>query len=403
MAHRFFTKKRVYLDWASAAPVHPAAQDAFTRALLAFGNPSSPHAEGRAASDVLETARTEIARLAGVKSRAVIFTSGATEANALAIQGRIRACLDSGMSYHDMHVLYLPTMHASIIETLHHFAKKGVVLEEIPLLDRAIDLGSLEMLIKPETILVCVDAVCGETGIRYDTLRVRKLLDAVQHGRATRANNYGAILHVDASQLPLSEQIDRTRIGADLMTLDAQKVGGVRGIGVLIVPQHNMIAPITFGGGQEAGLRSGTEPIALAAAFAAALTVRAKGYEKFSEQARAERAQLITAITAILPNVQITEGVEAKRQAPNILSISVPNIDTDYAVTLLDTEGFAVSTKSACETDSQDGSRAVFAHTKDAKRAASTLRISWGPETSSKDLKGFIPVLKEITTFLQNS
>jgi cysteine desulfurase len=394
VTNRLFGKKRAYLDWASAAPVHPAAQDAFLRAVRIFGNPSSPHEEGRAARALLETARTDIARLASVKSRAVVFTSGATEANALAIQGRIRACLEEGMKYEDMHMLYLPTMHASVIETLQQFSKKGVAIETIPLADTSIDLNALEKLVRPSTILVCVDAVCGETGIRFDALRVRKHLDTVK-----TISPY-ALLHVDASQLPLSEPVDRTRLGADLMTLDAQKVGGVRGIGTLIISHQKIISPILFGGGQEAGLRPGTEPVALAAAFAAALTERAKGHEAFVKSATSIRTELISIITSTLKNVHVTEG---KRQAPHILNISLPGIDTDYAVTLLDTEGFAVSTKSACETDSEAGSRAVFAHTQNAELAKSTLRISWGPETSKKDLAGLVRSLKEITTFLQNS
>ncbi|MDB4992354.1 MAG: Cysteine desulfurase [Parcubacteria group bacterium] len=402
MTNRFFStnKKRVYLDWASAAPVLPAAQAAFSNALEVFGNPSSPHAEGRAARTLLETARTHIARLASVKPRAVIFTSGATEANALAVQGRINACLEKGMKYEDMHVLYLPTMHASVIETLHQLAKKGIQMEAIPLKDGAIDLGTLEELIRPQTILICVDAVCGETGIRYDTLRIRRIIDTAQSEARAAGTVSNAVLHVDASQLPLVEQIDHTRLGADLMTLDAQKVGGVRGVGVLIIPQQNLISPITHGGGQEAGLRPGTEPVALAAAFAAALTERAKRHEAFSKSATSIRTELVTAITAMLPSAHITEG---KRQAPHILNIAIPSMDTDYAVTLLDTDGFAVSTKSACETDSEDGSRAVFAHTLNTELAKSTLRISWGPETPEKDFKRFIPALKEITTFLQNS
>ncbi len=397
MAFRLFTtaKKntRAYLDWASAAPVHTAALNAFSEAVHHFGNPSSPHQEGRAARALLESSRTDIARLAGVKSRAVIFTSGATEANALAIQGRIMACFDKGMKYEDMHILYLPTMHSSVIETLRTFSKKGVQIETLPLSNHTIDLEALETRIRPQTVLVCVDAVCGETGIRYDTLRVKRMLDTLTNTAPH------ALLQVDASQLPLIESIDRTRLGADLMTLDAQKVGGVRGIGALIVPNHRAISPIVFGGGQEAGLRPGTEPVALAAAFAAALTECARGYEDFAEDARAARAHLIASLTELLPNIHVTQG---KRQAPHILNISLRGMDTDYAITLLDTEGFAISTKSACETDSEDGSRAVYEHTQDQELAQSTMRISWGPETPALDLERFIPALQEITTFLQN-
>lgn len=387
--------KRTYLDWASAAPVHAAASHAFTNALASFGNPSSPHEEGRHAKELLDDARMRIARLAGVKPRAVIFTSGATEANNLAIRGRIERLHADGRAYDSMHVLYLPTMHASVLGSVEELVKLGVVIEPIVLSGFEIDLAQFQKQLRPETVLVCADAVCGETGVRFDVLKLRRVLDAARkEGVAT------AILHVDASQLPLIEPIERTRLGADLLSLDAQKVGGVRGVGGLIVPDTRSITPIMQGGGQEEGLRSGTEAVALAAAFAGALEARAEGQEDFAKRAREARAELIAQIAAALPQIVINEG---SRQAPHILNISLPGTDTDYAVALLDAAGFAVSTKSACETDSEDGSKAVIAFTGDEDRAQSTLRISWGPETKPVELSRFAAELLRTARFLADN
>lgn len=380
--------RRAYLDWASAAPVHPAAARAFESALSSFGNPSSPHAEGRHAKELLEESRTKIARLAGVKQRAVIFTSGATEANNLAIRGRIERLHSEGKAYEQMQVLYLPTMHASAVGSIEELVKLGVRTEKIELAGFGIDLVGLEKQLTPETALVCVDAVCGETGARFDTLKIRRMLDAKRSEAA---------LHVDASQLPLIEPIEHTRLGADLLVLDAQKVGGIRGIGALIIPNRRFISPIMQGGGQEEGLRPGTEPVALAAAFAAALEARAKGCEAFVSSAREARAALIAKLKSTIAPALINEGT---RQAPHILNLSLPGFDTDYAVTLLDTDGFAVSTKSACETDSEDGSKTVLAYTGDEARAQATLRISWGPETALADLRRFAAHLPKILSFL---
>lgn len=382
------TSKRVYLDWASAAPVHPAAERAFASALSTFGNPSSPHEEGRRAKELLEDARLRIARLAGVKQRAVVFTSGATETNNLAIRGRVERCRSEGMTYKQMHVLYLPTMHASVLGSIEELSKLGVRTEKIALSGFGIDLALFEKQLKPETVLVCVDAVCGETGVRFEMLRLRRILDAA---RSTAA------LHVDASQLPLVEPIEHTRLGADLLALDAQKVGGVRGIGALIIPNARLVSPTLQGGGQEEGLRPGTEPVALAAAFAAALEVRAKGHETFARRAREARASLIAQIASTTPQAVVNEG---KHQAPHILSLSLSGFDTDYIVTLLDADGFAASTKSACETDSEDGSKAIRAFTDDEDRAKATLRISWGPETTPAHLGRFAAHLPEILSFL---
>jgi cysteine desulfurase len=325
-----------------------------------------------------------------VKPRSVVFTSGATEANALSIQGRVKQCLSEGKSYQQMHILYLPSMHSSVLKTIEELSLQGVAIEEIPLQSGAIDLAGFEKRVRAETILVSVDAVCGETGARFDTLRLKRAMEASVAS--------GAALHVDASQLPLVEPIERTRLGADLLVLDSQKVGGVRGAGALIVPQHKLIAPILQGGGQEGGLRPGTEPVALIAAFAQALTVCAERHAAFAASAATERERLINSINGSIPEAVVHDS---KRQAPHILNISLPRLDTDYMVALLDRDGYAVSTRSACEADSQEGSKAVLLRTGDPMLAASTLRISWGPDTRSSDLHRLAKTLPVITAFLQ--
>lgn len=379
----------MYLDWASAAPVHPKAQEAFLAALKVFGNPSSPHEEGVKAKGLLTEARKAIAKLAGAKARSVIFTSGATEANALAIQGRVKALHSQGTEYKNMHILYLPTMHSSVLKTVEEVATLGVRTQPIPLQGFGIDLSSLATFLTSETMLVCVDAVCGETGTIFDTLAVRRLLDASESKKA--------LLHVDASQLPLIDFIERTHLGADMLVLDAQKIGGVRGIGALIISDRKHMHSLVHGGGQEDGLRPGTEPVALIAAFAEALKVRAEMYATFEKKAMLLRKELLHSLEEHIPGIQINES---KHQAPHILNLSFPGLDTDYMVALLDRDGFAVSTKSACETNSEDGSKAVFAYTGDRAHAEATLRISWGPETKASALKKLPSALKEITTFL---
>lgn len=381
-----FDMKRTYLDWASAAPISKVALKAFERALKADGNPSAPHAEGRAAREILETARTAIARMAEVKADDVIFTSGATEANNLALSGFVQA-LRSADHSRKLHVLYLPTAHASVIETLHMLENHGVEIEALMLTDGAIDLAALKKQVRPETVLVTVDAVCGETGTRFAARDVRRALDEVRTG---------IVLHVDASQLPLVESFELTRLGADILTLDAQKVGGVRGIGALMRRHGVSLAPIMHGGGQEQGLRPGTELPAHAAAFAAALEQAKGNRDAFTRSAGEARAYLIQAVKKEIADVEVNEG---KQNAPHILNLSFPNRDTDYAVALLDKAGFAVSTKSACETEAE-GSRVVLALTGDIERAASTLRMSYGSTISKKDLKEFSNALVRTIRFL---
>lgn len=377
--------KRVYLDYAGAAPVSAGALRAFRQASKAYGNPSAPHTEGRAAKDILEDARLRIARLAEVKSDAVIFTGSATEANALALQGAVVAKGNPKGT----HILYQATSHSSVVESLKALSKWGAEIEEIVAKEGEIDLEGLSKQLRPETLLVSVVSVESETGAYTDSRDVRRVLDKA---------GSSALLHADASQLPSFAPFEKTRLGADLIVLDAQKVGGVRGIGCLIAPRHIPLAPLVHGGGQERGLRSGTEPHALAASFATALEERARVRSAFQERATRMRKILIESVASI-ENLVINEG---KEQAPHILNLSLLGRDTDYLVALLDEAGFAVSTRSSCETDAE-GSRAVFISTGDERRASSTLRVSWGPEIREGDLRRFSQALMKAVAFLDSS
>ena len=377
--------KRVYLDIAAGAPVGKAALRAYTKALTAYGNPSSSHEEGREAKRLLEQARSIVARLAGMKAEQVYFTGSATEANNLALLGHAKAVGKGAF-------LYNAGAHASIVECMQELSRSGFPTAEIPLKDGALDLEVLKTLITPETTMVSLEAASSETGVRFDTRKVRMVLDELRP-----VGTQKIWLHVDASQLPLQESFERTRLGADLLTLDAQKVGGMRGIGALLSTSLVPLAPIMHGGGQERGLRSGTPSPALATAFAVALEEAAKVRRAFAEKAKTQREILKALLLKEIPTISIQEG---KQQLPHLLNIALVGRDTDYLVALLDEAGFAVATRSSCETDSEDGSRAVLALSGDASLARSTLRISWGPDTTTGELQRFAHALIRSVLFL---
>src|SRR3989344_5128208 len=239
-------KKRTYLDYAAGASA----------------NPSSPHEEGRHAKRILEDARRDIARLLEVQADDVIFTSGATEANALAILGTLKK---------GDHAFYLPSAHASIVENMKLASERGVDVEPLPITDRGVDCDKLKEMLRSNTRLVSMDAICGETGVIWNTREVKKTIGKV-------------FLHVDASQAPMTEKITREHFSADLLTLDASKVGppaGGRGIGALVAHRTIPLTPLYRGGGQERGVRSGSEAPELARAFAAALAAAVLGREAF--------------------------------------------------------------------------------------------------------------------------
>lgn len=342
---------------------------------------------------MLEDARTTIARLVEVQPDDVVFTSGATESNALAILGHVRAL--RATEEKDMHVLYLPSAHASIVENAKLLSMEGIRVDTLPVRDYRVDTEALMKMLTRETVLLSMEAVCGETGAVWNTREVRRTLDAAQLTFGSRI-----VLHIDASQAPLTEKITRAHFSADMLTFDASKVSTARGIGALIAHRTVPIIPLYAGGGQERGLRSGSEAPELARSFASALAAAALGREKFRASAERERKHLISIITGSITNVYINEG---RTQSPHILNLSFPNRDTDYLVALLDEAGFAVSSRSACETDSQEGSRAVFALTADSERARATLRISWGPGLRPSAFTRFARALKEAIAFIDSS
>lgn len=369
----------------------------FDTAAGTSGNPSSPHEEGRRAKAMLEDARTAIARLLEVQSDDVVFMSGATEANALAILGHVRALRNLAgpdtAGRNNMHVLYLPSAHASVVENVKLLEEEGIAIEPLPIKECRVDTEALARMVRPETVLVSMDAVCGETGVVWNTRDVALVLRKARRG----ATDSRILLHVDASQAPLTEKVTRDHFGADLLTLDASKVGAIRGMGALVAHRTIPIIPLYRGGGQERGLRPGTETPELAQSFAAALAASVHSRDAFRASAGRDRTVLVEAIMKDIPNLQVNEG---RAQAPNILNISLPGRDTDYLVALLDEAGFAVSSRSACETDSEEGSRAVSALTGDQERARSTLRISWGAGVSSRELARFASALAEAVAFV---
>lgn len=368
-----FGKQRIYLDAAAGV----------------LGNPSSPHEEGRRARGMLEEARTSIARLLEVQSDDVVFTSGATESNALAILGYVRArralAGPDAVGRNNMHVLYLPSAHASIVENVKMLVEEGIQIEALPIKDYCIDTDALAKMLRSETVLVTMEAVCGETGVVWNTREVAEVLK----------KNSTSLLHIDASQAPQTEKLTRAHFNADLLTLDGAKVG-VRGIGVFVAHRTIPITPLYRGGGQERGLRPGSEMPEAAGKFAAALCAAAHERETFVARAAQGRALLLDSLTKI-PRLVVNAG---KQNAPHIVNVSLLGRDTDYLVALLDEEGFAVATRSACETDSTEGSRAVFALSGDTERARSTLRISWGGDASERDLKRFCAACVRAVSFI---
>lgn len=383
--------KRVYLDYASAAPTDPAVFSAMKPYLLThFGNPGANHKEGREAKEALVQAREDVANVLKVKKEEIIFTSGATEANTLAIVGHIEGLRQQGRTYKDMHVVTSAIEHVNVLKSVAALKEKGVLVSIVfPNKEGIITPESVAETLTNKTVLVSVQYVNSEIGT---IMPLRKIKQAV-----AKFNDDIAV-HADAAQVTSFLPVLLEQVGVDMITLDGQKFGGPRGIGALIRKRGVALAPILFGGGQEAGMRPGTENVALAVGFAHALVHAQENYEKQKEEITILRNWTINEIEKEIKNAFLN-GSKEQRIANNI-NISFVGRDSEYLATLLDKKGFAVSTKVTCDTGESQGSDVVRIVSGEEKRARSTLRITLQPKTTKQEIKSFVKALKESVDFL---
>src|SRR5262245_3907839 len=353
-------RRPVYLDYNATAPVRPAVATAMADALAAVGNPSSVHGFGRAARARLETARERVAALVGARPAQVVFTSGGTEANNLALTGTQRE-----------RVLVTAIEHDSML--------KVTVAESIPV-ERSgvVDLAALERMLATRTgpTLVAVMAANNETGV------IQPVADA-----ARIAHEHGALLHCDAVQAAGKIAVDFNALGVDLMTVSAHKLGGPAGVGALIVADHVHLAPQQRGGGQERGRRAGTEN--LAGVVGCGRRAESAALEWGDGAVLAElRGGLRRRAMATVPGA-VLFGREAERLA-NTSCLALPGVSSELQVMALDLAGVAVSAGSACSSGKVQPSHVLRAMGADAATAGSTIRISLGWQSMAEDVEQFL-------------
>ena len=381
---------RIYLDHAAATPLCPEAVAALRAGEALVGNPGAIHAEGRAAATAVADARTTIARTLGVRPDAVTFTASGTEANNLALAGYLKALVASGRALSSCTVLTTQLEHPSVLAVLEELREAGLTVRFLPLLDSGrVDLSALSELLTPDVVCISCAYASSEVGVVQPVRAIARAVARQYTDATTRP-----VIHVDAAQAPYWLSCQCESLGADLLALDAGKCGGPKGVGVLIRRGRVALRPTVHGGGQEAGLRAGTENVAGIMAAAAAIAAAQADWAQRSERVAAVRDAGIALLPELLPEAVLNGPSGAERIANNI-NISLPGYDTEYATIVLDTNGVAVSTKSACAGAGGGESLAVRALTGDAARARSTLRFTLGPATSEHDLHRAFSVLAE--------
>jgi cysteine desulfurase len=381
-------QRRIYLDYASATPAVEEAVKAYARAADVFANPGSIHADGIRARDMLRGARDTVAADLGVKAREIIFTSGGTEANNLALLGFARKRLLTGW-LSGTHWIVSSIEHPSVLECFAEFERMGGAVTHVdPDLSGRIAPEKVAQALRPDTVLVSVGWGNSEIGTLQPLTDIARVIRTHEAAQGTTV-----IFHADLGQAPLYKHPHVHTLGVDMATLDSGKLYGPRGVGALYVHNRVPLAPILLGGGQERGLRAGTENMALAAGFAAAIKVVAA--ERVSEAKRLAPLcnELAAGILAAAPGAVINGS--QKHALPHILNISLPDTNTEYLALALDAAGIAISTKSACREQGDTQSHVVAALGGDAWRASSTLRFSLGRETFGSDIRLTLAALLE--------
>lgn len=358
----------IYLDHNAITPVRPEASEAVRRALETFGNPSSVHAAGRAARDLLDEARGRVARALSAAPGEVVLASGATEAAALAIRGALAAAPPGRRA-----LVVTAVEHPCVLDLAAALAAGGTPVEVVPVDRRGLpDLVALRGAVTEETALVCGMLANNETGVLLPVPAM-----------AAVARGAGALFFCDAVQAVGKLPVDVRTLGADLVALTSQKLGGPRGAGALWVRPGLRLAPL-LGGHQERGRRAGTENLPGIAGLGAAIEAALLGRE--AEQARVGelRDRLEAGLLAAVPGARVN-GAGAER-LPGTLSITFPGADGEALLMALDLEGLCASAGAACTSGSTKPSHVLSAMGLTPSEARGTLRLSLGWTTTPEEI-----------------
>ncbi|MCH2105703.1 MAG: cysteine desulfurase [Planctomycetes bacterium] len=372
---------RVHLDHNATTPLRPEARAELLRAIDALGgNPSSVHASGRAARAELDDARERIAAALEVDSDELIFTSGGTEANNAALFGAAPA---------EGAVLISAAEHSSVREAALALGASG---REVRLVsvdpEGLLDLGALEAALRagPVSMLSCVGAN-NEVGAAAPFPEIRAALDACQEGAPPA-------WHADCVQMLGKVPVKPAALGLDLASFSAHKVGGPLGVGLLWCAKERPFSPRMVGGGQESGLRSGTENLPAIAAAAVAIELAVQEQADYAARTQALTGELWRGIQELIPAAQLVgPSLEAAGRLPNTLCVLLPGQDGRVLVPRLDLAGLEVSAGSACSSGSIEPSPVLLALGHDESAARAALRLSLGRDTTAEEVRSAIRTL----------
>ena len=388
---------RIYLDHAAASPVRPAVHEAMIEASREFfGNPSSIHKDGLAAKRALEASRAAVADRLEVHPEEIVFTGSGTESDNMAVLGSVFAAVRSGaFKATGVHIVTTAIEHPAVLAACKALEGRAVAVTRLAVgPDGLIDLKELREALRPETVLVTIGYANSEIGTIQP---IREIAKAIRHHKKQLGdpNATYPLFHSDACQAAPYLSLRVPELGIDMLTINGAKLGGPRGIGMLYRKRGTPIVPLINGGGQEGGLRSGTEDVASVRGFAVALAQARDDAEKETKRLLEMRAICLAELQARFPQCRINGSVDER--LPNNVHVSFPNFSSELLVLELDARGIAVSAGSACGSGTDDTSHVLEALYGRSKRDEwGSIRATFGPGTRERDIFALLDALEEL-------
>ncbi len=380
------TDKRIYFDWNATTPCLAEVRQRIDEVLADLGgNPSSSHAEGRAARAVLDDARARIAGCLGAAASEIVFTGSGTEANQLALSLRRQ-----GSSSDDRHRISSAIEHASLIEPLRDRMASG---EQVSLTgctaEGWVEPQEIAQAMRPETDWISVMLVNNETGVIQPVTEI-----------AARAQASGAVIHTDAVQALGRLPLHVDTLGVDALSLSAHKIGGPPGIGALYMRHGLELKPMLLGGRQESGRRAGTENVAAAAGFAVAVDIAATRQPRETQRLTVLRDAFEAELMRVMEGIHINGAID--RRVPHTSSVSFDGCYGANIAAALDQAGFAVSVGSACHADDPRPSHVLEAMCLTPGRCRGAVRFSFGHATDRIAMERLLNVIPDIVNRLRS-
>lgn len=390
--HTVINRKRVHMDFAATTPVADEVVQAvkpFWSEL--FFNPSSSYRDGQNIKKIVKSVRANIAGYFGVKESEVIFTQGGTESINLALIGLIRK-VKSSVDFVP-HILVSSIEHPAVSECIEYIKTLGIEVEYIPVFENgSIDVQTFEKMLRPETVLVTVIGASNETGVIQPIHKVSSIVKKYKNNLGRNATEY-PFVHSDISQMVLTQHVSIGKLGVDMLTVDGSKIYAPKMTGLLIRKQYVELEPIMYGGGQEFGLRSGTESLVTSVGISKAIEIIEKRRERDVNHFEMLKEFFIKELERVGIQFEINGSGEV---LPNILNICVRGLNSDFAVIQMDEYGVNCAAMTSCAGSKGALRSDVLLAMGKNECAGSSLRFSFGRGTTKSDVSKAVDVLRKV-------